>query len=745
MDTEQSDKKLKEQLRAVAETQLAKSQSLEVTGQPAEELLHELRVHQIELEMQNETLRQTQCALEESRNRFVDLYEFAPVGYLTLTMEGIITEINLTGVTLLGCGGTVLQGRERSKLLGKSFSRLVVAEDQDRWVRHFMHVKKNTEKHSIELSIERGDGNMFQAQVDCVSSATIVRVTLSDITERKLIEEELRISAVAFSCQNGMMITDSKSVIQRVNPAFESLTGYSAEESIGKTPSMLSSGRQNWMFYQQMWVTLNKTGKWQGEIWNKRKNGQIYPELLTITAIYSPEKIITHFVGSFNDITENKEAEADIQRLAYSDPLTGLPNRRLLKDRLAHAIATSVRGEFFGALFSIDLDHFKSLNDTRGHDVGDLLLIDFSQRLREAVRANDTVARQGGDEFVVLMEDLCKTADEAGILATQLGDKLRAALATPFNLDGYEYHCKISIGVSLFNGHDTVRDLFKHADLALYQAKTSGRNKLCFFDPAMQELMEQRFILEAMLHKAVALNQFRLYYQPQLDITSSVVGVEALVRWEHPLRGLVPPDEFIPLAEDTGLILPIGRWVLETACNQIKTWQNHTLTSSLQIAVNVSARQFHQSDFVKQVQNILATSGANPARLKLELTESMLLEDMKDTIDKMHAIKQLGVLFSMDDFGTGYSSLCYLAQLPLDQLKIDKSFVRNLPGIAKDETIARAIITMGLGLNLNVIAEGVETERQREFLAAHGCHEYQGYLFSRPLPLVELEAFLNRA
>jgi len=736
-------KKSVSKLRTQAEAQLANRQPPEVTAHPVEELLHELRVHQIELEMQNEALRQTQLALEESRDRFVDLYEFAPIGYLTLTMEGIIAEINLTGVTLLGCGGTTLQGRERSKLLGHSFSRLVVAEDKDRWVRHFMFVKKNTEKQSIELSIERGDGNMFQAQVDCVSSATKVRVTLSDITERKLVEEELRISAVAFSCQNGMMITDSKSVIQRVNPAFVRLTGYSAEDSIGKTPAMLRSGRQEPLFYQQMWATLKETGNWQGEIWNKRKNGQIYPEMLTITAIYSPEQILTHFVGSFSDITENKEAEANIHRLAYYDPLTRLPNRRLLQDRLAQAIATTARGQSFGALFFIDLDHFKALNDTRGHDVGDLLLVDFSQRLREVLREKDTVARQGGDEFVVLMEDLGKTADGAAILAAQLGDKLRAALTAPFNLNGYEYHCKISVGVGLFHGQDTVEELFKHADLALYQAKISGRDKLRFFDPTMQNALEQRFTLEASLHKAVAQKQLRLYYQPQLDVTRRVVGVEALVRWQHPQRGLVPPDDFIPLAEDTGLILPIGRWVLETACDQIKTWQNDTLTSTLQIAVNVSARQFHQPDFVAQVQSILAISGANPACLKLELTESMLLEDMNDTIAKMQAIKQLGVLFSMDDFGTGYSSLCYLAQLPLDQLKIDKSFVRNLPGIAKDEAIARAIITMGLGLNLNVIAEGVETERQREFLAAHGCHEYQGYLFSRPLPLVELEVFLK--
>ena len=377
--------------------------------------------------------------------------------------------------------------------------------------------------------------------------------------------------------------------------------------------------------------------------------------------------------------------------------------------------------------------------------MGDLLLVDVAQRLLDGVRKNDTVARQGGDEFVVLMEELGKTANEATILAAQLGNNLRTALAAPFNLRGYEYHCKFSIGVGLFDAQSTVEELFKHTDLALYQAKTSGRDRLHFFDPAMQDTLEQRSILEAALRQVVALQQLRLYYQPQLDAKHRVVGVEALLRWDHPQRGLVPPDAFIPLAEDTGLILPIGRWVLETACEQIKAWESDALTSELQIAVNVSARQFNQPDFVAQVQSVLANTGANPARLKLELTESMLLEDVQDTIAKMHAIKQLGVLFSMDDFGTGYSSLSYLAQLPLDQLKIDKSFVRNLPGVTKDETIARAIITMGLGLNLNIIAEGVETEAQHGFLMALGCHEYQGYLFSGSLPLPELEVFLKQA
>ena len=562
--------------------------------------------------------------------------------------------------------------------------------------------------------------------------------------ERKQTEGELRISAVAFASQNGMMITDATGVILRVNPAFTHLTGYSSAETIGQTPALLNSGRQDRLFYQRMWESMKEKGYWKGEIWNKRKNGQIYAEMLNITAIFAPDQSITHYVGSFSDITEDKEAEAEIHRLAYYDPLTKLPNRRLLQDRLGQAVAAATRSRLYGAVFFIDLDNFKALNDTRGHDVGDLLLVAVAQRLRAGMREGDTVARQGGDEFVLLVENLGTEANEAATLAKQLGEKLRETIDSPFTLNACEYHCRLSLGVSLFNGQDTVEDLLKHADLALYQAKRAGRNTLRFFDPAMQLALDLRSALEAELHQALKRDELRLYYQPQVDAASRVIGVEALLRWQHTERGLVQPNDFIPLAEDTGLILPIGLWVLETACAQLKTWEGDARTRDLQLAVNVSARQFRQPDFVAQIQSVLETSGAIPARLKLELTESMVLEDIEDTIEKMQAIKRLGVNFSMDDFGTGYSSLSYLAQLPLDQIKIDKAFVCNLPGKKNDETITRTIITLGRELAMNVIAEGVETEAQREFLELHGCHAYQGYLFSRPLPPEEFDKFVKQ-
>jgi len=421
-----------------------------------------------------------------------------------------------------------------------------------------------------------------------------------------------------------------------------------------------------------------------------------------------------------------------------------LPNRRLLQDRLSQALAATTRSGLIGALFFIDLDNFKAINDTRGHDVGDQLLVAVAQRLRAAVRGGDTVARQGGDEFVVLMADLSAELDEAATLAKHLSEILRDAIDQPFDLKGYEYHCKISIGVGLFDKNKTVEELFKHADLALYQAKNAGRNTLRFFDPAMQLALDQRSALEAELRLALQRQQLRLYYQPQVDGARRVMGVEALVRWQYPERGLVPPNDFIPLAEESGLILPIGQWVLETACAQLKAWEKDQHTRELIMAVNVSARQFRQPDFVAWVQQVLETHGVNPARLKLELTESLVVDNVKDTVEKILAIKRLGVGFALDDFGTGYSSLSYLTRLPIDQLKIDQSFVRNLPGPKSDETIARTIISMGGGLDMHVIAEGVETTEQLQFLEAHGCQAYQGYLFSRPQPIEALTAFLHQ-
>ncbi len=737
-----AEKKKLPDLRREAESRLSCTPPV-IAERPAEELLHELQVYQIELEMQNEELRQAHLALEESRDRYLDLYEFAPIGYLTLTREGMVSEANLTCADLLGV--------ERKKLLHRSFTRFVTPEDSDRWRMQFMSTAQCGEKQNFELALKRDDGAIFHAHLDILGRKTrddtpLICLTIFDISERKLAEEELRIAAIAFESQQGMMVTDSHGIIVRVNQAFTRLTGYSPEEALGQTPSLLKSGRQNQAFYQTMWENLGQRGYWQGQIWNRRKNGKIYAEWLTISAVTAPNGRISHYVGTFSDITQNQEAEAEIHRLAYYDPLTQLPNRRLLQDRLSQALAASSRNSRCGAILFLDMDNFKVLNDTRGHDVGDLLLIEVAQRLHTCVRGGDTVARLGGDEFVVLLEDLSEEAEEAAAKSKQVGDKVQAAISRPFNLKGHEYHCSTSIGIGLFhNGDVTIDELLKHADLAMYQSKNAGRNTLRFFDPAMQAALDERSELEADLRNALKYRQLQLYYQPQVEGALGVASAEALLRWLHPKRGLVSPGDFIPLAEETGLILPIGHWVLETACAQIKRWEGKPDSHKLKLAVNVSARQFRQPDFVAQVRQVLASSGINPASLKIELTESLVLDNVNDTITKMQALKAIGIGFSMDDFGTGYSSLSYLTRLPLDQLKIDQSFVSAIGTDSNGDVIVQTIITMGRTLGLNVIAEGVETKAQRDFLEQNGCHAYQGFYFSRPVPVDEFELFIKDA
>jgi diguanylate cyclase (GGDEF)-like protein len=450
-----------------------------------------------------------------------------------------------------------------------------------------------------------------------------------------------------------------------------------------------------------------------------------------------------HFIMISRDITERKQAESQIQALAFSDPLTGLPNRRLLMDRLDQALLTASRHEHLNALVFIDLDHFKTLNDTVGHDKGDSLLRQTAQRLVFCVRDGDTVARLGGDEFVVLLQDLSNLLPEAATQAQTVTAKILAALGQPYEIDGHGHHSTASIGVTLFGDaqRESIEEPLKRAELAMYQAKAAGRNTFRFFEPEMGTAVNIRAILETDLRTALTSDQFLLYYQPQGGGNAPMSGVEALLRWQHPQRGFVSPAEFIPIAETNGLILPMGRWVLETACNQLAAWALRPEMAHLTMAVNVSAPQFRQPDFVQDVMTILHASGARPERLKLELTESVLVDNVEDIIVKMNALKAKGVRFSIDDFGTGYSSLSYLKRLPLDQLKIDQGFVRDILSDPDDAAIAKMVIALADSLGLSVIAEGVETEAQRDFLASLGCTKYQGYLFSRPLPIQEFERF----
>lgn len=564
-----------------------------------------------------------------------------------------------------------------------------------------------------------------------------------DNTERKQSEEELRIASIAFESQEGMMITDVNKIILRVNRAFTEITGYTADDAIGQTPQILESNRHGVDFYQVMWEAIDQTGEWKGEIWHRRKSGDIYPEWLTITAVKSQTGSVTHYIGTHTDISARKAADEKIAFLAFHDALTGLPNRRLLMDRLSQAVVSSSRRGHYGALFLLDLDNFKTLNDTLGHLSGDLLLQLVGQRLSGCVRKGDTVARLGGDEFVVLLEVLCEHAETAAAQAKEVGAKMLNSFNQPYIVGSHENHSTPSIGITLFSGDTkSIDELLKQADLAMYQAKAAGRNTLRFFDPKMQIIVQDRANLEADLREALRLNQFILYYQPQVvGDDAFLFGAEVLVRWQHAHRGLVSPAEFIPLAEETGLILSLGQWVLETACVQLARWSRDPRKQHLTLAVNISAKQLHQSDFVNQVLAVLASTGANPKLLKLELTESQLVTSVEDTINKMKALKNMGVGFSMDDFGTGYSSLAYLKRLPLDQLKIDQSFVRDILTDPNDAAIAKMVIVLADSLGLPVIAEGVETHEQKEFLAKLGCLSYQGYLFSKPLPLIDFEQF----
>lgn len=557
-------------------------------------------------------------------------------------------------------------------------------------------------------------------------------------------EYDQRIAATAFQTSRGMMITDAHNVILRVNDAFTKITGYTLEDVVGKKPQMLSSGHHDKSFYEAMWSILKVSGTWEGEVWDKRKNGEIYPQYLIINTVKNNKGEVSNYVASLEDMSESKEASEKIHNLAFYDALTQLPNRRLLMDRLEHALATSTRSNKIGALLLLDLDQFKTLNETLGHETGNLLLKEVAKRLIASIPEGDTVARIGGDEFVVLLEDLSESIDEAAAETELFGTKILSSLSNNYHLYNHVHHSTVSIGVTLFHNHDQdEEELLKQADIAMYQAKNSGRNTLRFYDAKMQEAIVARADLENELRKAIQQNQFQLYYQVQINNSGKVTGAEALIRWNHPERGMISPFHFIPLAEETGMILAIGDWVLHNACAQLKSWQQNPKTRELSLSINVSAKQFNQTDFVNEVQVALTKHGIDPAFLKLELTESMLLEDVETMILKMITLKKFGVGFELDDFGTGYSSLQYLKKLPLNQLKIDQSFIRDLVKNENDKIIVRTIINTAHSLNLKVIAEGVENEDQLNFLKKEGCDHYQGYLFSKPMPIDEFEDYLN--
>jgi diguanylate cyclase (GGDEF)-like protein/PAS domain S-box-containing protein len=602
--------------------------------------------------------------------------------------------------------------------------------------------------HSAQFETIMADGQTALFEVlkaplrDEAGRTTGVIGVARDISERRKADEGQRIAAIAFEAQEGILIIGDDGAVLRVNQAYIAMTGYAALDVVGKTMAEIADSPGAERRFSEIVEKVAREGAWRGEYSGRRKSGEVFPAWVTVAKVTAECGKTTHYVVTMTDIGERRRAEREIKTLVNYDRLTGLPNRGLFLERLQQALARSQRSGRRGALLFIDLDNFKLLNETSGHESGDQLLSEVARRLIATV--GGAAARLGGDEFVALLENLSEDPGEAAAQAKRTSEAIIAALNAPYALARGLTHSSPSIGVAVFSdGSANSHELLKQADIAMYAAKAAGRNTLRFFDPEVQAALTARSEAEAALRLAIRDERFVLHYQPQVDSYGEWIGAEALLRWAHPERGLVAPTEFIPLAEETGLIMPIGRWVLRTACETLSAWADDRRTRNLHLSVNVSARQFNQADFVAEVDEALRATGAPPARLMLELTESVVLDDLEGAVGKMKALKELGVRFALDDFGTGYSSLAYVARLPLDQIKIDRCFIRNLPTSANDAAVAHTIITLAESLGLGVIAEGVETEGQRLFLERHGCPQFQGFLFAKPMPREAFEGRLS--
>ncbi len=881
------------QLRSEAEAKLNRTPLPDASSRSAEELLHELHVYQIELEMQNETLRQAKTALES----YVDLYEFSPVGYLTLTSVGLISEINLTAAKLLGV--------EREKLPHKHFTYFVIREDQNRWIRNLLSTKKYGEQGDLELALHRGDGTILHAQLQCRlqkdgTGSSVIRMALSDITQRKEASRHMhwlishfkqsKADLRSLNTRLDFLLSSSPATIYTceavppyaatfISANLTEMLGYTVKEFLATPgfwadhihpedrdrvfaglPHLFAHGSHlheyrfqhrdgSWHWMRNVLrvvpnpdgkirelighfidITEQKAAEMEIRALNENlehlvteRTSELRERLKEITCLYEirrgmkPESpleevcrlVLEQLVAAmqFPDIaiaeieldgkryaTENygqdltlglqaqimvngkvrgelqvfyredqlfllpeeqdlidaiasdlgrwlerKQAEQRIMEMATHDVLTGLPNRNLLLDRIAQALAHDRRSQEQAAVLFIDLDHFKVINDSLGHDVGDLLLQEVATRLITAARGEDTVARRGGDEFIVLLPNITGPQD-----AEAVAQKILNGLMQPYYIHGKELHIGSSIGISLFpdDGRD-VEVLLKNSDIAMYHAKESGRNNYQFFSSEMNRRSVERHSLGVDLRHALERNELLLYFQPVVDMPSAkLIGMEVLLRWQHSKQGLIPPSGFIPLAEETGMIVPIGEWVLRQSCLQIKAWQSQGYDVP-KLAVNLSAQQFRQKTLVADIARILAETGVEGRCLTLEITESMLVENIEKTILALQQLNALGLEISIDDFGTGYSSLSYLKRYPINTLKIDRSFVRDIATDPNDAAIIAAIIAMARSLKMKVIAEGVETEEQLAFLMQQECGCYQGYYFSKPLPAVEAESKLQ--
>lgn len=599
---------------------------------------------------------------------------------------------------------------------------------------HPMSAKEILKKYQMELVL------FFAIIVVILSWLTIKSIILSKRLAKQM--DRLKLAASVFEhASEGIVITKPDQTIIEVNDSFVRLTGYTKEEAIGKTPSILKSGLHKQEFYDDMFASIEKNGSWQGEIWNRNKRGELYAELMNICAVKNEKGELQNYIGVFSDITSMKEYQEQLAHLANFDPLTELANRRFLHERLEHAIHIAKRQDSKLGVFFIDLDNFKYVNDTLGHEAGDHLLIGIAERLKAVVREADTLARSGGDEFVLLAENV-ENEDDIAALAQKLNESLSAS----FNISGNRIFSSASIGVSIFptDGED-VDTLMKKADMAMYQSKDLGKGRFSFFSSELESKLKNKLSVEGELRRAVAKDEFTLYYQPQIDSrTNKIIGLEALIRWNHPQRGLLSPAEFIPIAEESGLIVSIGEWVMASAFTTLKRWLDDGLDPGC-VAINISDKQFKEKMFVDKVKHFIELYDVNPSKIELELTEGIIMDEPEEAIRKLHELREFGVKISIDDFGTGYSSLSYLKRFPINQFKIDRSFIIDIVHSHQDREITTAIVAMGRALSIEIVAEGVENIEQLEFLKELGCYFIQGYYYSKPLSNADIEAMIKNS
>jgi diguanylate cyclase (GGDEF)-like protein/PAS domain S-box-containing protein len=694
-------------------------------------VVEEFDICLIALELQNDELLTTQKHLHDTRQEYANFYNFSPVGYCSLNREGVIINANETLATLLDT--------PKQQLINRCFADFVLKTDQDIFYLYSLALASlhNKSPRSCELRLSSKNNPPFWVKIDTQYHTELTLLAITDIRGLKAMETDLVLAATIFDGgSEAIMIASPNKIIVNVNKAFTRVTGYSTAEAVGQKTTLLQSGKQNDFFYSQLWDSLNKFHHWHGEIWNKRKNGEIYLVWISIFEQRNSQCETEYYIAIFSDSTERKIAESRIHFMAYYDALTGLANRALLYERLNGVIVQSLRTKDLFAVMMLDLDYFKVINDSLGHKAGDELLKEIATRLLSCTRREDTVARLGGDEFVILLSHLGKDRDQAMHNVTRVAEKVRHFIAEPVMIEGRDLKITVSIGIVIHqNSDDDATHLLKHADNALYHAKDLGRDNFQFYTENMKITADFRLAVENELRHALEDSQLELYYQPQVTIANNrICGAEALLRWHHPEKGMVSPASFIPIAEQTGLIILIGTWVMKTACLQIAEWNRIKPANPIDyIAVNVSPRQFIQQNFVELVINIINETKINANQLELELTEGVLIHNVEDTLEKLQALKTFGVRIAIDDFGTGYSSLNYIKRFPLDVLKVDKSFIDTVTTDANDAAIVQTIITLAKSLQISVMAEGVETDEQLAFLRLKDCDAFQGYLCSRPL------------